>query len=212
MKWSYLGAICIFELGSLICGIAPTSNALIVGRAIAGLGASGIFSGSIVIVSHSVPLAKRPMYIGLVGGMFGIASVAGPLMGGAFTDHLSWRWCFFINLPIGAITLVSIGVFFEEPKRAKKVLTIRQKLSEFDWIGAGVLLPAVVCVLLALQWGGAKYAWSSPRIIALFVCFGVLLVVFIGVQIWRGDKATIPPRVIANRSMAAGGVIIAGVG
>ena len=101
IKMVFLSAIAVFEIGSLICGVAPTSTALIVGRAIAGLGAAGIFSGSLIIIAHSVSLEKRPVYTSIVTGMYGIASVAGPLMGGALTDNVSWRWCFYINLPIG---------------------------------------------------------------------------------------------------------------
>ena len=97
IKWTFLTAIGIFELGSLVCGVAPNSTALILGRAIAGLGSAGIFSGALIIIAYSVPLDRRPIYTGLIGGMYGIASVAGPLMGGAFTDRLTWRWCFYIK-------------------------------------------------------------------------------------------------------------------
>jgi MFS family permease len=92
-KMVFLSAIGLFEIGSALCGVAPNSTAFIVGRAIAGLGSSGIFGGAIVIMVHTIPLAKRPMYQGLFGAVFGIASVVGPLLGGAFTQYVSWRWC-----------------------------------------------------------------------------------------------------------------------
>jgi len=105
IKWVFLTAIAVFELGSLICGVAPSSIALIVGRAIAGVGSAGIFSGGLIIIAYSVPLAKRPIYTGLVGAMYGVASVAGPLMGGAFTDHLTWRWCFYSMSNTGSLSV-----------------------------------------------------------------------------------------------------------
>jgi MFS family permease len=204
IKIVFLIALGIFEIGSLLCALSPNSMALIWGRAIAGLGSSGLFSGAILIVTYTVPLSQRPAYTGLIGAMYGIASVAGPLLGGAFTDnpHLTWRWCFYINLPFGAVTALFILVFFSNPKRhTQQNLTIMEQLDRMDLPGTSVFLPGVICLLLALQWGGSKYPWSNGRIIALLVVAFVLLAIFVALQVIRGDKATVSPRVFKNRSI-----------
>jgi hypothetical protein len=124
-------------------------------------------------------------------------------LGGAFTDNLTWRWCFYINLPIGAVTFLFILFFFKTPKAfiSKNTRTWKQQIAEFDLLGSLFFLPAIISLLLALQWGGTTYAWDSPRIIALFVVFGVLIIVFIGLQWWGQDRATVPPRLIKNRNV-----------
>lgn len=204
LKWVYVVALIIFELGSFLCGIAPNSNALIVGRAVAGLGSAGIFSGAILIVANTVPLKQRPIYTGIIGGMYGLASVAGPLMGGAFTDHLTWRWCFYINLPFGLVTLIFIVFFFHPTQRARELnVGWKAKLEQFDLYGTIVFLPMIVCLLLALQWGGTKYDWGNGKIIALFVVFGVLLIAFVSIQFWKQENATVPPRVLKQRTVAS---------
>ncbi|CAI7630680.1 unnamed protein product [Penicillium pancosmium] len=201
IKWIYLAALSVFEIGSLVCATTPTSVGLICGRAIAGLGAAGLFSGSILIIGQTVPLDKRPMYTSLIGAMFGIANVAGPLLGGAFTDRLSWRWCFYINLPIGAVTFFCIIFFLPANKALKQKGNWKQQLGEFDLLGSLFFLPSIICLLLALQWGGTKYAWDNARVIALFVVFGVLFIVFAALQWWGQDRATVPPRLIKNRNI-----------
>ncbi|KAJ6135426.1 hypothetical protein N7512_000586 [Penicillium capsulatum] len=202
-KLLFILAVVVFEVGSALCGAAPNSTAFIIGRAIAGVGSAGIFSGSTIIVSQVVPLHKRPMYVGLMGSTFGIASIVGPLLGGAFTDRVTWRWCFYINLPIGAVTLVVIAFFLHAPS-IRSTSTLKRQIIRLDPLGSIFFLPGVICLLLALQWGGTQYAWSNGRIIALLVLAGLLLLAFSAVQIWRKEDATVPPRIIMQRSVACG--------
>ncbi|KAJ7198296.1 DHA14-like major facilitator [Mycena pura] len=203
IKWVFVSAIGFFELGSVLCGAAPTSTILILGRGIAGVGNAGIFSGALIIMANTIPLSKRPMYTGILAGMAGIASVAGPLLGGVLADKLSWRWCFYINLPLGVVTLAIIIFRFQMPPTARAPsMPFRQRLSFLDPWGTLVFLPAVIAFILALQLGGSKYAWSSGPIIALLVVSGVLAATFILIQLRTPpDKSTIPPRILRQRTI-----------
>lgn len=204
VKWGFLIAVLIFEIGSLICAVAPSSTVLIVGRAVAGIGVAGIFSGALVIISMTVPLPKRPLIFGMFGMVWGIASIAGPLLGGAFTDGVSWRWCFYINLPIGGLSIAVIVLFLRVPSKSEFSGTpILQRIKQLDLIGASLLIPAIICLLLALQWGGNKYPWSNSRIIGLFVGFGLMIIIFAFSQIKLGDRATLPPGILKRRSVLA---------
>ncbi|EPS43044.1 hypothetical protein H072_2976 [Dactylellina haptotyla CBS 200.50] len=203
VKWVFLTQIFVFEVGSALCGWAPDSTSFIVGRAIAGAGSSGIFTGAIVMLTDAVPLHKRSTFMGAFGGVFGVSGVVGPIMGGAFAQHATWRWSFWINLPIGAVAFIII-FFITKAVPITKKLTIMERIKQLDPIGTAIFLPSMICLLLALQWGGTKYPWSDGRIIALLVIFGVTIIVFIGVQIWKQDEATMPPRIISQRSIAFG--------
>ncbi|KAJ6111411.1 major facilitator superfamily domain-containing protein [Penicillium sp. IBT 18751x] len=202
VKWGFLVAVAIFEIGSLLCAVAPSSTVLIVGRAIAGIGVAGIFSGAMVIIAATVPLPKRPLVFGMFGMVWGIASIAGPLLGGAFTDGVSWRWCFYINLPIGGLSIGVILLFLRLPdKKAHSGESVFTRIKQLDLIGAGLLIPAIICLLLALQWGGNQYAWNNSRIIGLFVGFGLMVILFAVSQIYLGDQATLPPPILKKRTI-----------
>ena len=171
---------------------------LIVGRAVAGAGAAALFSGGMTIVAYSVPLRKRAIYIAALSSMFGIASVVGPILGGALTDRASWRWCFWINLPFGAVALATVFFFFSNPPRRHTSMTVKQKLKQIDILGAFFLICAIVCLLLALQWGGTVYPWSSSKVWGCMV-FGLLILIFISLQFWLKDRATMPPRILCGQ-------------
>lgn len=116
-----------------------------------------------------------------------------------------WRWCFFLNLPVGGLTIVIVLFTLKIPTPpSKKKPSIPQQFRQLDPIGTACFLPSIICLLLALQWGGGTYAWKDGRIIALFVLFGVLLLAFIGIQWWKNDTATLPPRILKRRSILAG--------
>lgn len=217
IKWTFLSSLFIFELGSLICGVSPTSTALIVGRAVAGIGGGGVGSGCFLLIAHSVEARRRPTLIGMMGGMYGFAAIAGPLLGGALTDtpRLTWRFCFYINLPIGFFTAVCV-YFFVHTEGGKKSgqVGFKEQIRQMDLPGTALLLPGVICLLLALQWGGTNYAWKNGRIIALLVLAVVFLAGFVVIQLRSGDRATVPVRVFGNRniwgSALFGGCVVGG--
>lgn len=200
LKTTYLMAIFVFELGSLICGVAPSSAVLILGRAIAGLGAAGIGSGSYTLIGFASSPKGRPMFTGIVGTSYGIAAAVGPLLGGAFTDKVSWRWCFYINLPIGAISAIIILIFFKTPAAASpQKATLREKLLHLDPLGAMLVMAFVVCYLLAVQDGGSKYSWNSAREIGLLIGGGALVGIFVLWEWYQKDTAMFPFRLAKQR-------------
>lgn len=148
------------------------------------------------MVAHLVPPRKRPTLVGMIGGMYDFASIAGPLMGGAFIDNpkLTWRWCFYINLPLGLQTALTIIFVYRPQARKEKKIPFVEQLKQMDLPRTAVILPSVICLVLALQWGGTKYEWKSGRIIALLVVAVVLLSTFVIIQTISGGRATVPTR------------------
>ncbi|GFF43174.1 putative HC-toxin efflux carrier TOXA [Aspergillus udagawae] len=204
IRATFMTSIALFEIGSALCGAAPNSIGFILGRAIAGLGSGGISSGAMTIIVFALPLHKRPKYQGFFGAVFGVASVAGPLVGGVFTTNVTWRWCFYINLPLGAVVVVVILLFLDIPDRPNTQKPLKEKLRQLNGLGILAIIPGIVVLCLALQWGGTKYAWSEGRIVALLVLAFVLLIAFVLIQVWKPEQATLPPRIFLQRSIASG--------
>ncbi|KAK5460830.1 hypothetical protein LTS15_002893 [Exophiala xenobiotica] len=203
LKWSFLTSMLIFEVGSLICGIAPNSKTLVVGRAIAGLGGAGLSVGGTSIVSFTVPPAKRPMMMGVIGMTYALAAVLGPLLGGAFTDHVSWRWCFYVNLPIGGVAAVAVFFFFHLPAAsAPPQVPWAKRLLHVDPVGFALAMGGIVCFILALQYGGNTHPWDSGVVIGLLVGFVLIAITLVGWEIWLGDYAMMLPRLYKQRSLS----------
>nr|WP_309141492.1 MFS transporter [Streptomyces composti] len=152
-------AIVVFVLGSALAGRARTMDQLIAFRAVQGVGAGGLMIGVQAIIADIVPARERGRFMGLIGAAFGLASVAGPLLGGYFTDSLTWRWCFYINVPFGLVTLLVVGLVLKLPKPA-----VRPRL---DMLGCLLLTAGSTCLLLLSAWGGTEYAWDSRVILGL---------------------------------------------
>ncbi len=182
--------IAIFLLGSVLAGFAQSMPQLIVARGVQGVGGGGIMAMTFTILGDILSPRERGKYVGYFTGVFASASVIGPLVGGFFVDHVSWRWVFLINLPLGAIAMAVAARYLHIRK------TVRQH--SIDVLGALLLTVSVTSVLLASSWGGREYAWGSPQIVGLFV-IGVVLAGAFVLQERRAEEPILPLRLFRDR-------------
>jgi EmrB/QacA subfamily drug resistance transporter len=188
----------VFLLGSMLAGVSHSMAWLIGARAIQGLGGGGLMAAAFTIIADIFPPRERGKWTGVIGGVFGLASVVGPTLGGFLTDNLSWRWVFYVNIPVG-IAAVTIA-YFALPNIKHD---IRGKI---DWLGSVSIIGAVVPLILALLWGGNKYAWGSSTIMGLFAAAAVMTAAFIAAEHYASDPI-IPLRLFKHRSFTMVSVI-----
>jgi EmrB/QacA subfamily drug resistance transporter len=191
-------AIVIFLVGSALCGLSQNMAELIAFRALQGLGAGGLIVTTIAVVGDIIPPRERGRYQGFFGAVFGVSTVVGPLLGGFFVDHLSWRWIFYVNLPIGAVALAVIGAVFHAPEKH-----VRHAI---DWLGASLLAGGLSAVVLFTSLGGTTYAWSSPEIAALIGIAALLLPLFVVAE-RHAAEPIMPLSLFRNRVFAAASAI-----
>ncbi|KAI9756580.1 MAG: hypothetical protein M1815_003296 [Lichina confinis] len=204
-KWMYIISFFLFEVGSAVCGAAPSMDALIIGRAIAGWGGAGMYVGVLTLLAATTSAQERPTYIGLTGLTWGLGTVLGPIVGGGFADSsATWRWAFYINLVIGAVA-TPVYLLMLPSIDPRPQVTLTNRLRELDYVGALLIMGAFISGTMAISFGGILYDWNSGRIIALFVVSGVLFIVF-GLQqtfaVWTTmDRRIFPVHFLRRRTL-----------
>lgn len=197
-KLLFQAAISIFVVGSLLSGVAQNMDQLIIFRAVQGIGAGGIMTMAQAIIGDIVSPRERGRYTGYMGGVFALASVLGPLMGGLFTDHLSWRWVFYINIPLGAAALVVTGIVLHIP--------FTRRPHQINYLGSALMVGGISALLLVTTWGGNQYGWLSPTIIGLAFA-GVFCLLFFVLQELRAPEPLLPMRLFRNPVFTVGNLV-----
>ncbi|MEV5434526.1 MFS transporter [Streptomyces sp. NPDC052682] len=191
-------AIVLFLAGSALCGMAQDMGQLIAFRAVQGLGGGGLMVLSMAIVGDIVSPRERGRYQGLFGAVFGATSVLGPLLGGLFTEHLSWRWVFYVNLPVGVVALAVIATVLHIPRRRTPHV--------IDYLGTLLIASVATCLVLVASLGGTTWGWGSPQIVGLAVLGVVLAVAFVAVE-RRAAEPVLPLKLFRTRTFTLSAVI-----
>ncbi|RAO67059.1 uncharacterized protein BHQ10_003071 [Talaromyces amestolkiae] len=205
LKTSFLLAGVVFEIGNVICATATSSTAIVVGRAISGMGGAGIMSGAFIIIAVTAKPQYRAAYMGIVGVTFGCSGVVGPLLGGVLTDKASWRWCFWISLPIWATGATGI-LFSLRTTTANSEFTsasIREKLFQMDFTGSLLAAGSMICFVTAMHWGGATKPWLSVAVTGSLVASAILAGLFIVNERLMGKRAMVQARLLRNYTFVA---------
>lgn len=191
-KHLLIAALALFVAGSLVCACASSMAWLVAGRAVQGVGGGGLMILSQAIVGDIFPPKERGKYMGIMGASFGVSMAVGPLIGGGFTELLSWRWCFWINIPLGIAALAVAAILL--PHRGH-----RKAAARFDYCGFATMAASVTCLILALSFGGSVYEWASAEMVVLFAGFVAFAVIFVLVE-RKAAEPLIPLMLFKNRN------------
>jgi MFS family permease len=189
-KWLYIGNVFLFEVGSAICGAAPSINVMILGRAICGVSGAGLYVGVMTLIAVTTTMAERPLYISATGVTWGLGIVLGPVVGGAFSQSAAgWRWSFYINLVIGGVCAPAWLILLPS-KDPRPGVPYKQRFAEMDYLGAGLMTAGLTAFVLAINWGGVTYPWNSGPVIGTFVTSGIMFVLLGIQQVWAISTTT----------------------
>lgn len=212
-KWVLLSVLLLFLVGETICGTASSAPIFVAGRAVTGLGFTGVFVTIMIVIVDIFPLRRQPFIVGSLAAAFTVGTILGPLFGGIIISRISFRWCFYLTILIGAALVPVIHFTLQYPQKQaqdskdqnfQQRSGLKGKILELDLPGNLTFAPAVACLLLALSWGGFVYPWNSGRIIVLLIFSAVLGLAFVATQICSPKTAMVPGYILKNRNIASG--------